>query len=294
MAVVCIFHIHRWGGVEMKHAAFLIVGFLFFTIAASPAEAKRFRFFAIPGFGGSGESIDLVYDLPDKPPFARDGESIDVGYLNSPRGNAYVVYHGDRYRKLSDEDLAILTAILGFDPTAAHRAKHAPQKPADSPKAETQPVIKSGRIGSGHVMMRRADESTAEFAARKEAFIKAHRSSSAQSAASPSSRESTSGGASHWGLVISVIAFIAILLSLAWKGFSSVVRFVKSWSSGTSGDDESMKAAYAALDARVAERLSKLQPEPIPQTVSRPVEQYHPAPSFAAGPAVRSFGRRNA
>ncbi|WP_454701047.1 hypothetical protein [Agrobacterium burrii] len=108
----------------MKHIALFSVAILFFAIFVSEAEARRSRFFAVPGFGG-GETIDLVYDLPDNEPFLRDGEAFDIGYLNSGDRSGYVLYRGERYSRLSDADIARLKATLGFDPTTKDRMERA-------------------------------------------------------------------------------------------------------------------------------------------------------------------------
>jgi hypothetical protein len=108
----------------MKHIVLFSVGFLFSAIFVSEAEARKSRFFAVPGFGG-GETIDLVYDLPDNEPFLRDGEAFDIGYLNSGDRSGYVLYRGERYSRLSDADIARLKATLGFDPTTKDRMERA-------------------------------------------------------------------------------------------------------------------------------------------------------------------------
>lgn len=108
----------------MKHIVLFSVGFLFSAIFVSEAEARKSRFFAVPGFGG-GETIDLVYDLPDNEPFLRDGEVFDIGYLNSGDRSGYVLYRGERYSRLSDADIARLKATLGFDPTTKDRMERA-------------------------------------------------------------------------------------------------------------------------------------------------------------------------
>ncbi|WP_338122491.1 hypothetical protein [Agrobacterium salinitolerans] len=100
------------------------VGFLFSAIFVSEAEARKSRFFAVPGFGGD-ETIDLVYDLPDNEPFLRDGEAFDIGYLNRGDRSGYVLYRGERYSRLSDADIARLKATLGFDPTTKDRMERA-------------------------------------------------------------------------------------------------------------------------------------------------------------------------
>lgn len=108
----------------MKHIVLFSVGFLFSAIFVSEAEARKSRFFAVPGFGGD-ETIDLVYDLPDNEPFLRDGEAFDIGYLNSGDRSGYVLYRGERYSRLSDADIARLKATLGFDPTTKDRMERA-------------------------------------------------------------------------------------------------------------------------------------------------------------------------
>ncbi|MFK0339151.1 hypothetical protein ACIQT7_17930 [Agrobacterium deltaense] len=115
----------------MKHIALFSVAFLFSAIFVSEAEARKSRFFAIPGFGG-GEMIDLVYDLPDNEPFLRDGEAFDIGYLNSGDRSGYVLYRGERYSRLSDADIARLKATLGFDPTTKDRMERA-ARASDAP-----------------------------------------------------------------------------------------------------------------------------------------------------------------
>lgn len=108
----------------MKHIALFSVAILFSAIFVSEAEARRSRFLAVPGFGG-GETIDLVYDLPDNGPFLRDGEAFDIGYLKSGDRSGYVLYRGERYSRLSDADIARLKATLGFDPTTKDRMERA-------------------------------------------------------------------------------------------------------------------------------------------------------------------------
>ncbi len=108
----------------MMHLALFSVAFLFFAIFASESEAGRFRFSVLPAFGG-GETIDLVYDLPDTEPFLRNGEAYDLGYLNSEKNSGYVLYRGEWYSKLTDADIARLKAKLGFDPTTKDRMERA-------------------------------------------------------------------------------------------------------------------------------------------------------------------------
>lgn len=110
-------------GEWMNYIALFSAAALFSAIFASGAEARKVRLFAIPGFGG-GETIDLVYDLPNTAAFLRDGKALDLGYLNGST-SGYVLYNGDRYTKLSHADIASLKATLGFDPTTKHRMERA-------------------------------------------------------------------------------------------------------------------------------------------------------------------------
>lgn len=111
----------------MKHISLFSVAFLFSAIFGGEAEARRSGIFGLPGFGG-GETIDLVYELPDREPFLRNGEPYDLGYLNSEGNSGYVLYRGERYSKLSDADIARLKATLGFDPTTKHRMEQAAEE----------------------------------------------------------------------------------------------------------------------------------------------------------------------
>ncbi|EMS96494.1 hypothetical protein H009_16631 [Agrobacterium tumefaciens str. Cherry 2E-2-2] len=115
----------------MNYIALFSAAALFSAIFAGEAEARKVRVFAIPGFGG-GETIDLVYDLPNTAAFLREGKALDLGYLNSDNDSGYVLYQGDRYTKLSDADIARLKATLGFDPTTKHRMERAAWKEESS------------------------------------------------------------------------------------------------------------------------------------------------------------------
>lgn len=267
----------------MRSAWLFLAGILLFTIFASPAEARRFRMIPIPGFGGGGDTIDLVYDLPNEPPFVRDGQGIDVGYLHSSKGNAYVLYQGDRYTKLGDAEIAMLTGVLGFDPTAKHRADYA----RTAPQKERPNVVE-----------RRAGESAEEFEARKKAFIEAHRSAMAERAASRPTQDAaarptpptTAGRTPGWISALSIVVFVVILLSVAWKLRHRILP-----AKGAVDKDESMEASYASVDAHIADRLSELQRDAVPQASgSRSMGRLSPASSFAANTPVRAFGRRNA
>ena len=267
----------------MRGASLFVAGILLFTMFAAPAEARRFRVIPIPSFGGGGETIDLVYDLPNEPPFLRDGQGIDVGYLHSPKGNAYVLYQGDRYAKLGDAEITMLTSVLGFDPTAKHRAelaRPAPQK--DRP----------------NVVERRTGESAEDFEARKKAFVEAHRSAMAERAASRPTQDAVARppqqatAARTFGLAgaLSTAAFVAILLGAAWKLRHRILP-----AKDTEGRDEAMEASYASADARIADRLNELKRETSQQpSASRGAGRLSPASSFSSNTPVRAFGRRSA
>ena len=74
------------------------------------------------------QKIDLVRDLPDTPTFERDGLHFDLGYIYpihtvngasvaSVGGDAgFVLYHDDRYARLTAADVAELRLVLGADP----------------------------------------------------------------------------------------------------------------------------------------------------------------------------------
>jgi hypothetical protein len=264
----------------MKYVSLFVVGLAFATLSASSAEARRFRI-PIPFFFG-GESIDLVYDLPNEQPFMRDGEFLDIGYLNSRKGNAYVLYHGDRYNKLSDGDIALFTGILGFDPTAEHRAKL-----GGGPESET---AKPQAVPSPNVIVRQPDESREAFAARTKAFVDAHRSSATQGAARHHNAPSSS--APIWSGFMSVIVYIAILFFLARTIFR---RIRHALGAKVPRDDQFADAANAVIDERATDRLTKLHAEMSSKAyVADHAGRYASARVASGGSPVRTFGRRNA
>ncbi|MCZ7447717.1 hypothetical protein O8B93_09010 [Agrobacterium rhizogenes] len=108
----------------MNYTVLFSAAALFSAIFPNGAEARKDGLFAIPGSGG-GETIDLVYDLPNIPAFLREGNTLDLGYLNSGNGSGYVLFYGDRYTRLSDADIARLKSRLGFDPTTRYRMERA-------------------------------------------------------------------------------------------------------------------------------------------------------------------------
>lgn len=79
----------------MNQIALIYVAMIFLFVSAVDADAKRFRFFAAPGFS-RGETIDRIYDLPNQTTFVVEGKFFDLGYLNSSSGDAYVLYNGDQ------------------------------------------------------------------------------------------------------------------------------------------------------------------------------------------------------
>jgi hypothetical protein len=96
--------------------------------------------------------------------------------------------------------------------------------------------------------------------------MEAQGSSPVQAAERHPKPDATDGGTPLWVTLAPLIALVAILFVLVRKGLRGIARFARSLTSATSGRDKSMEAAYASLDARVAERLSQLQPEIAPQT----------------------------
>jgi hypothetical protein len=240
----------------MKSASLFLAGFLFFTMFASTADAKRFRFF--PGFSGGGETIDLVYDLPNQPPFVRDGKAFNVGYLNSRKGNAYVLYHGNGYIKLGEREIAALRAVLGFDPTARHRAQH----------AGTTPIPDKAPAADDEALDLHPGASTQDILKDRTPI---------------------------WIVMIPLILIASILLVFILRGSRGLSKLAGPLTRLVSGKEDATQTAYAALDARMTERLNKMQPD-----IAQPAYHGHgtwhfsSAPSPAANAPVRSFGRRNA
>lgn len=271
----------------MKCASFFILGFTLFSVFASPAEARRFRI-PIPFFFG-GESIDLVYDLPNEQPFVRDGKFLDIGYLNSSKGNAYVLYHGDRYTKLSDGDIALFTGILGFDPTAEHRAQHASGN-EDKSTQQAELARPKTQTESGNSIVRQPGETRKDFAARVKVFADAHRSSAVQGSAH--GRNDTSSSASFWFGFLPVIGYVAILFFLARTVLRRMGRLL---SLRSAPDTDFAESANAAIDVRAANRMATCHPEISPAAYAAShAERYTSGCTASGGTPVRSFGRRNA
>jgi hypothetical protein len=252
----------------MKHG--MIVGRCFLallgalTLLAQPAEARRFRFFAIPGFGGS-ESIDPVYDLPDREPFVKGGENMDVGWLNGRTNSGYVLYHGDRYIRLSDEGLTALIGVLGFDPTASHKAGKSGANAVQQAAQEAERKHKDLLITSGQMIEPREDESSEDYEARKNAFItraKAHISAKEHGNSMP---QSSTGDSGHFGYVTIAIMFFAvigfgkkIIATLASRGSADSAPQL-STSHDPPTDSSSDGLEMQSFDAKIAARLAQLQ-----------------------------------
>lgn len=271
----------------MKYASLFGVGLMLVALLVSPAEARRFRI-PIPFFF-SGESIDLVYDLPNEQPFMRDGKFLDIGYLNSSKGNAYVLYHGDHYNKLSDGDIALFTGILGFDPTAAHRTQHASGAESEPANPQAVPPPNAERH-KDNIIVRQPGESREDFAARTKAFADAHRSSATQG--STRNHSDTSRGASIWSGFFPLVGYVAILFFLAR---TVLRRMRRALSARTLPDDQFGEAANAAVDERATNLLTKLHAEMSSKAYAADhAGRYASTRSASGGTPVRTFGRRNA
>ncbi len=127
----------------MNQIALIYVAMIFLFVSAVDADAKRFRFFAAPGFS-RGETIDRIYDLPNQTTFVVEGKFFDLGYLNSSSGDAYVLYNGDQYVELDEVGLKGISSMLGFDPTVEDRKKRAAASEAAEP---------IGRLIGGFVLL---------------------------------------------------------------------------------------------------------------------------------------------
>lgn len=280
----------------MKHVQKILLGLLLLSATIGTAEARRFRFFGIPHFG-RGETIDLVHDLPDQEPFVVKGEFVDVGYLNGRSGNAYVLYHGDKYRRLDAESIGLLTGVLGFDPTAKHRAQNTAGQAGEIADAKAEQASKDARIASGQLLERRPGESSADWDARRATFLAEHRSRSSSAissgAASDAETQTASSGGlgfSGFAIIIAVILIVACRKSIAAMFASSKANADDDYAAdGAGGDSDHM-----SFDERVAHRLRELnqgtpgQPQTEAQSASAPSwPQTAPARPVASG-----FGRK--
>lgn len=237
----------------------LLALLVFATLGAQPADARR-RFF-LPGFGGgsgASERIENVYELPDRAPFKHDGEFFELGYLYSTRqSNGYVLYHGDKYLRLDPAMIAMIKADLGFDPTAAHRAR---LDAANGQVAESAPPASRPRLTSE------------EAGERGSAWAAERTRPSAESTVQPR----ISSGALFSGPAI------IFLLMLVVGGFV-LRRFVRS-APKREGNPWSDRIDQRSFEDRVAARLNEIQNAPPAPAPSAEM------PPRAAGP--RTFGRR--
>ena len=277
----------------MRISASLMAALLCLVLSTQSAEARRFFFIPIPRFG-STETIDQVYDLPDRAPFIRDGENWDVGYLNGRTGNAYVLYHGDRYTKLDDERIALLTYELGFDPTAKHRAQYAIDHADEIARSKAREAAERAhhdeRVASGRLMEPLPGESHEAFVARAKAtFAKRSRDAAASPTSPPDVRRTPSSSTGFWlfGLFLLVVIFAGAKI---YRGVFSLARSV----SANAPDDDGPHGEpdQQSFDQQVAKRLAELQSGGPAATTGDRGSGYPPAPAMAAPAAVRGFGRK--
>lgn len=282
----------------MRIRASLVAALLCLVLSTQSAEARRF-FIPIPRFGAS-ETIDPVYDLPDREPFVRDGENWDVGYLNGLSGNAYVLYHGDHYTKLDDERIALLTEMLGFDPTAKHRAQYAIDHADEIARSKAREAAERAHhdemIASGRLVEPRPGESHEDFIARARATFAKRSRETGRSPSSPADvgrTPSSSTGFWLFGLFLLVVIFAGARI---YRGVFSLARSV---SRNVSDDDGHYGGPdHQSFDQQVAKRLAELQyGEPAGTTDGGEGgggggRGYPAAPAMAAPIAARGFGRK--
>ena len=277
----------------MRISASLLAALLCLVLSTQSAQARRFFFLPIPRFG-SAETIDKVYDLPDRAPFIRDGENWDVGYLNGRTGNAYVLNHGDRYTKLDNERIAILIDELGFDPTAKHRAQyaidHADEIARSKAREAAERARHDARVASGRLMEPLPGESREDFIARAKAtFAKRSRDAAASPTSPADVRRTPSSSTGFWlfGLFLLVVIFAGAKI---YRGVFSLARSV----SGNVSDDDGPHGEpdHQSFDQKVAKRLAELGSGGPAETTGDRGGGYPAAPAMAAPAAVRGFGRK--
>lgn len=268
----------------MRISAPLLVALLWVMLGAGSAEAGHF-IIPLPHFGSS-EWIDPVYDLPNAAPFVRDGDFIDVGYLNSPSGDAYVLYHGDRYSKLDDRRLAALTDLLGFDPTAKYRAQYAIDHKDEIARAKAEAAAErahhDARIASGELMEPMPGESHDAFVARAKATFAARRAHAASSPSrAPSAAMRQRSASSSTGLWLFLL-FVIVLIVAGGRLYAGAFGLGRALS-GIAPDQAEEEADYLSFDQRVAKRLELLRDGEPAQAGGGPA---------AAPAAIRGFGRK--
>jgi hypothetical protein len=279
----------------------LFAGFCSLILLAQPASARRFRIFGIPSFGSS-ETIDLVYDLPDRAPFIKDGNNLDVGYLKGRSTSGYVIYSGDKYRLLGSEELRVLKDILGFDPTAKHRvafqAEHGAEIAEAAAEAKAERAHKDKLIASGRTIERAPGESSADYKARTLAFIKSHRKKATSvKVGGPPETESSAGSDSTRFLPNSGMTFL--LLLILFMGWANRRKLVSAFSgifsalSSDSGSDErriNSDIDGSSFEKRVARQLDMMRAN-VGETGNRNQARDNYAPAEPA-PVSRGFGRK--
>jgi len=102
----------------------------FALLAATPASADDGRRHVMTPM----QKIDMVRDLPDGPPFERDGQSLDLGYIypihtvngasvasaGTSSDSGFVLYHDDMYLRVDAAVMSDLRYVLGEDPTQGY------------------------------------------------------------------------------------------------------------------------------------------------------------------------------
>jgi hypothetical protein len=282
----------------MSRTTYIWGALLSLTVLAQPAEARRFRIFGIPHFGG-GESIEKVYDLPDKEPFVKDGDNLDLGYLHGQTKSGFVLFVGDRYRLLDQSQISMMSTLIGFDPTAKYRADHAEENAAAAAEAKAEREHKDELIAKGQMIERAPGESRESYAARSAEFIRkarersASRQTSGASAGSGDPLQQSSG--SLWGS--GTIVFIGLLAILAFSmrrkilGLAFGAGQAASQMTGAAGDTMQPSVNYESFDERVARQLAARQ-EGADETstatgVTNPTSMVTPR-----APIARGFGRK--
>lgn len=258
---------------------------ILFVALCDPAEARRrIRFGAMPSFGSGGyaEKIDKVYDLPDNGTYFHDGKYYDIGNFYTvsaggarayPKNPTFVLYHGDRYIKLDEAQLALLREDLGFDPTETFRKEYAAKYPAQS--GNTSP----------NAIERHDGESIEAFRDRVRAMAGARSSPRSPSAAEDSAP--SSGGMGVGGFLFTMLV-VGVVMAAGIRGMRR--RTVVPGAS----DPDDMR--HMSFDERVARRLRETReqggfdPAPTPSPMPATAPSYAPAPM----PGVRTFGRKTA
>ncbi len=283
---------------KISRTACILGALLSVMVGAQPAEARRFRIFGIPHFGG-GESIEKVYDLPDEQPFVKDGDTLDLGFLHGNSKSGFVLYAGDRYRLLDQPHIDMLTTLLGFDPTAKYRADHAKENAAANAEAKAERDHKDELIAKGSMIERAPGESREAYAARSAEFVRKARARSASrdvpdtSVGNDNPAEQGSGALGGFGTIFFIGSIVSIAFAMRRKIIGLIFGAGKAASQMTSAADDlpPSGAEYASFDERIARQLAARQSGA--EEPSQATETSAP-PLMAAprAPIVRGFGRK--